>query len=201
MSLNRGIPAKSAEANMKRLHPFLAGFSALLLILCCVSCASRPDEALKQAQAAMEEARQEEAADFAPGDWKSAQKAWDDAQTALTRGRYSEAAALLTTSRSRFEKARTISKAKRDDVRKEVLLVQNTVNTRFSVLKQNISTTRLSGKAQKDLAQCCQEVESSIDKLNSEVLNDHLIQARTLGQAALGKLNEAETKLHSLTKS
>jgi hypothetical protein len=165
-----------------------------------MSCASRPDEALKLAQTAMEQARQEEAADFAPGDWKSAQKAWDDAQTALARQRYSEAERLLTTCRSRFEKARGISRAKRDDARKEIVLIQNNVNTRLGVLKQNISRSRLSGKAQKDIAQSCQEVEAAVDKLNTEVLNDQLIKARASGQAALGKLNEVEKKLGPLPK-
>lgn len=185
---------------MKQLQHFPAGVFALLLVVSSLGCASRPDEALKLAQTAMEQARQEQAADFAPRDWKSAQKAWDDAQAALAKQRHSEAAALLTTCKSRFEKARTISKAKRDEVRKEVSLMQNTVNSRFSALKDGVSKSRLSGKVQKDLTQSCQDVGAAIDRFNTEVLNDQLIQARSSGPVALGKLNEVEKKLIHLTK-
>jgi superfamily I DNA and RNA helicase len=185
---------------MKQLRHLPVGVLGMLLVVSSLGCASRPDEALKLAQTAMEQAKQEQAADFAPSDWKSAQKAWDDAQAALARQRNSEAAALLTTCKIRFEKARAISKAKRDDVRKEVSLMQSTVNTRFSALKDSVSKSRLTGKAQKDLTQSCQDVETAIDKFNTEVLSDQLIQARTSGQVALGKLNEAERKLIQLTK-
>lgn len=185
---------------MKYLRRFHAEFAVLFLVVSSLSCASRPDEAIKLAQTAMEEAKQEEASDFAPGDWKSAQKAWDDAQTALAKQRYSEAATLLTTSKSRFEKARTIAKAKREDVRKEVSVMQNAVNMRFSALKNGITVSKLSGKSMKDLNDSCQDVEAAIDKFNAEVLNDKLIQARPSGQAALHKLNEVEKKLASLTK-
>ncbi|HYK87863.1 MAG TPA: hypothetical protein VE398_03790 [Acidobacteriota bacterium] len=185
---------------MKPLQRICAGWFATLPIISMLGCASRPDEALKLAQTAMEEAKQEQAADFATADWKSAQKAWDDAQAALARQSYSEAAALLTTCRSRFEKARNISKAKRGDVRKEISLMQSTVNARFSVLKDHISKFKLSGKTQKELSQSCQDVETAIDKFNSEALNDQLIQAKSSGQAALEKLNQVEKRVGSLTK-
>ncbi len=185
---------------MEHQQGFPAGLAALLLVVSSLSCASRPEEQLKVAQTAMEQAMQEEATDFAPSDWKSAQKAWDGAQAALANQRYSEAATLLTTCRSRFEKAQTISKAKRDDVRKEVRLTQNAVNTNFSALKERISKSRLSGKAQKDFTPSLQDLEAAIEKLDSEVLADHVAQARSSGQAALVKLAEVEKKLDSLTK-
>ena len=183
---------------MKRPQIFLSGLLVLLLIAFCPGCASRPDEALNAAQTAMENAEQEHAADFAPGDWKSAQEAWTSAQAALSAQRYSEAAALLATSKSRFEKAGTIAKAKRDDVRKEVTLIQHTANTRLSALKQHIAAKRLSARAQKDLEQAFKDAETSIETLNTEVLNDQLIQARASGQTALAKLNDVEMKLNSL---
>jgi len=186
---------------MKYLRRFPAEFALLFLAISSLSCASRPDEAIKLAQTAMQEAQQEQASDFAPGDWKSAQKAWDDAQTALTKQRYGEAATLLATSKSRFEKARTIAKAKREEVRKNVSTMQNTVNTRLNVLKNNISKSKLSGKSLRDLNDSCREVEAAIDRFNTEVLDDKLIQARSSGQVALQKLNEVEKKLAPSTKS
>jgi hypothetical protein len=183
---------------MKRPQILFSALLVVLLIASCLGCASRPDEALKAAQTAMENAEHEHAADFAPGDWKSAQEVWTEAQAALAAQRYSEAAALLATSKSRFEKAGTIAKAKRDDVRQEVTLVQHTANTRLGALKQTVDAKRLSGRAQRDLAQALKDAEESIEKLNTEVLNDQLLMARTSGQTALERLNDVEKKLNSL---
>ncbi len=177
------------------LRRFPAEIGVLLFVVSMLGCASRPDEALKLAQDAMDAAKQESAADFAAADWKSAEKAWNDAQTALSSQRYTEAATLLTTARSRFEKARTIAKAKRDVVSQEVSMVQNTVNTRLSALKNRFEASKVTGKPKKELGDSLGDLELAVDKFNSEVLNGKLIEARASGQTALQKLNELEKSL------
>jgi small-conductance mechanosensitive channel len=186
---------------MRNLHHFSTEFSALFLVVFFLGCASRPDEALKLAQQAMEQAKQEQASEFASGDWKSAEKAWNDAQTALKNQRYGEAAALLTTSKSRFEKAGTIAKAKREEVRKEVMAMQNAANRRLSVLRDEINSIRVTARAKRDLDEAFRDVESIVDKLNTEMLNEQFIQAKSSGQIALRKLTEVEKKVASVSKT
>lgn len=186
---------------MRKLHHFSTEFLAVFLVVFFLGCASRPDEALRLAQQAMEQAKQEQASDFASGDWKSAEKAWNDAQTALKNQRYGEAAAFLTTSKSRFEKAATIAKAKREEVRKEVMAVQNAANRRLSGLRDEIASLRISARAKRDLDEAFRDVESSVDKLNTEMLNEQLVQARSSGQIAQQKLTEVEKKVASASKT
>jgi hypothetical protein len=186
---------------MRSPHHFPIEFSVLFLAVFFFGCNSRPDEALKLAQQAMEQARQEQAGEFASGDWKSAEKAWNDAQTALKNQRYGEAAALLTTSKSRFEKAGTIAKAKREEVRKEDMAMQNAANRRLSVLRDELNSIRVSPRAKSDLVNAFRDVESIVDKLNTEMLNEQLVQARSSGQNALRKLTEVEQKVASVTKT
>ncbi len=184
---------------MTHAHRFLF-LSLILAVFAAAGCASRPDEALKLAQQAMEQAKQVEALDFAPADWKSAQKAWDDAQIALKDQKYADAAGHLRTARSRFEKAATIAKAKREDVRKEVNMLQNAANKRIASLREEVDSTRISAKAKRDLSDGLREVEVAVEKVNTAVLNEQLVLARTSGQSALEKLNEVEKKVAAVSK-
>ena len=185
---------------MKYIHRCVAAFGALLPVVFCLSCASRPDEAIKLAQTAMDEAKQVQASDLAPGDWKVAQKAWDDAQEALSKQQYPRAASLLATAKSRFGKAQAIAKANGEAVGKEVNALQNTVNKRLTSLRSSLATTRASSRTMADLKQICQEAESASSKFNDEVLGGQLIKARASGQAALQKLQAAEKLLLSASK-
>jgi hypothetical protein len=163
-------------------------------------CASRPEEGLKLAQKAMDEAKLEQAADFAPADWKSAQKAWDDAQGALEKQRYADAASLLTTSRSRFEKARTIAKAKREQARNEISLLQTAVNKRLGLLRNELDSGAIPGRALRELKESFRKVEIAVDTFNTEMLNDQLISARSNGQKAMEELQALEKKVAAFDK-
>ncbi len=185
---------------MKRSNRFSIMLGIPFVVVCFLSCSSRPDEALILAQQAMEQAKKEQSDELAPGDWKSAEKAWNDAQTALKDQRYGEAGALLVTARSRFEKARTISKAKRDDIRKEVTALQSAANKHLSGLKDEVDLLKISGKAKQDLNEAVRALDSIVDKLNTDVLNDQVVEARTSGQTAMQKLTEVEKKIASISK-
>ena len=130
------------EGNMASLRQL----SILLAVLGSgwfLGCASRPEEAIREAQQAMDEARAVQAPNFAPGDWKSAQDAWDAAQAALAKQSYGQASSHLMQAKSRFEKARNIARAKRDDVKKEVGTLQSAVNKRFSAAKDLFASGKI----------------------------------------------------------
>ena len=106
--------------------------SALLTVLFVVTsgsaCSSRPDEQIKVAEKAMEQAKEQRAEEFAQSDWANAQQVWEQAQSQLKNERYGEAGTLLLRAKSRFEKARDIAKAKRDAVLKEAQELQKAVD-------------------------------------------------------------------------
>ncbi len=165
-----------------------------------LGCASRPEEAIKQAQKAMDEAKQEQAADFAPGDWKSAQAAWDEAQAALAKQSHGDAATHLVQAKNRFERARNIARAKRDDVRKDAGVLQSAVNQRFAAAKELFGSGRIKGKALNALKEPYQETEAVVEKVNGDMLNDRLLEAQTGAKAAMQKLDELQKKMASLDK-
>ncbi len=167
---------------------------------CFLGCASRPEEAIKQAQKAMDEARQEQAADFAPGDWKSAQEAWDEAQAALGQQSYSDAKGHLARAKSRFEKARNIARAKREGVRNDIGALQSAVNQRFAAAKELFGSGRIKGKALNALKEPYRETEAAVERVNTEMLNDRLLQAQSEAKVAMQKLNDLQKKLAAVDK-
>jgi hypothetical protein len=185
---------------MNNLQRLLAPAGIFFLVVTLAGCASRPEEGIKLAQKAKDEAEREQAADFAPADWKSAQKAWDDAQAALEKQSYSEAASLLTTSRSRFEKARTIAKAKREQARNELSLLQTAVNRRLGVLRNGLESGAIPAKTLRALRDDFQKVEVAVETFNTEMLNDQLLQAKSDGQKAMEELQKLEKQVAALDK-
>jgi hypothetical protein len=174
--------------------------SALAFFAFFLGCSSMPDEELKLAQQAMDQAKKEEAAVFASGDWTSAEKAWNEAQTSLQNQRYTDAKSHLSTSRSRYEKALKIAKANREEVRQQVMTVQTAAGKRLSVLREELASLKIPARSQKEMADSVRDLESIVDKLNTELLNEQIAQARSSGQIAMQKLGEVEKKLASIGK-
>ena len=176
---------------MKNSHRVL-NIPGLLLALTLSGCAGRPDEQLQLAQKAMDEAKEQRAADFAPGDWKSADEAWQEAQGFMGKEQWSQAATALTRSRSRFERARDIAKGKRDDVSREVQNLEKTVGIQYNSLKESVQKKRVSAKVKKSLDDSIQEIEKAIGKLRSEIEGGEYLQARTTAQTTVRQIFEAE---------
>ncbi len=180
---------------MKFLHRFLIEFGVLLLILSTWGCASRPDEDLKAAQAALDEAKAQQSEEFAQADWKSAMEAWDAAQAALAKSSYGDAKAQLMKAKGRFDKAGAIAKAKRDTILQEVVALQTTLTNRYNSYKGTLERVSLTGSAKKDIDQITANLDASLGKLNSEINAGQATEARATGQEALKVLNDLEKKL------
>jgi hypothetical protein len=174
--------------------------SVLVFFAFFLGCSSMPDEELKLAQQSMDQAKKEEAAVFASGDWTSAEKAWNEAQTSLKNQRYSDAKSHLSTARSRFEKALKIAKANREAVRQQVMTVQTSAGKRLSVLREVLASSKIPARSQKEMSDSVRDLESMVDKLNTELLNDQIAQARSSGEIALQKLGEVEKKMAATGK-
>ncbi len=174
--------------------------SALVFFAFFLACSSMPDEELKLAQQAMDQAKKEEGAVFASADWTSAEKAWNEAQESLKNQLYADARSHLSTSRSRYEKALKIAKANREDVRQQVMAVQTAAGKRLSVLREELSSLKIPARSQKEMSDSVRDLQSMVDKLNTELLNDQIAQARSSGQIAMQKLSEVEKKVAAIGK-
>jgi hypothetical protein len=173
---------------------------AVLALGWFVGCASRPEEAIKQAQKAMDEAAAVQASQFAPGDWKSAQDAWDEAQKALSSQRYGEASGHLMQAKSRFEKARNVARSKRDVMKNEVGTLQGAVNRRFEAVKEVFGSGKIRGKALKELDASYQDLQKSVEEMNTDMLNERFLEAKKKAEGVVLQLNELQKKVAVVDK-
>jgi hypothetical protein len=180
--------------------PILLILLVLILSICSVGCASKPTEQLQLAQKAMEQAKEQHAEEFAAADWKTAQQAWEDAQSLIAKQSYGEAASLLLRAKSRFEKARDIAKAKRDDLRREVENNRKTINVRYEGLKSSMAAAKFPPAARKSLGESCGEIDKAIQKLQKEFDQGEYSQARYTAQTTLRQVYEAEKELEKSGK-
>jgi hypothetical protein len=173
--------------------PFLI---AILIAALGIGCSSRPEQELKAAQKAMEEADLQHASEFAATEYQNAKQVWDEAQTALNGSRYGEARPLLIKAKSRFAKAEELAKAKRDRILAEAQSLQSTVDVRYESLKGLVRSSKIPAKASKILDDLCLDIEQTIDKIKADIKQGEYSLAKASAQRAMTKVEEAERQLH-----
>ncbi len=164
------------------------------LILFCFAC-GQPTEQIENAQKAMDQAKEQRAEEFSPKEWNDAMQAWNQAQAALSKGSYSESSSLLLKAKTRFEKARDIAKGRRDALIQEVTGLQKTIDIRYSGVKDNLKTAKLSAAKKKELEESCKEIDQSIEKLKSQLGSGDLSPAKYTAQTTLRAVYDVEKEL------
>lgn len=163
-------------------------------------CTSYPEEQLKLAQAAMDEAGKLQAESFARANWEDAKKAWDEAQTQLEQKRYALAASSLAKAKSRFEKARDIARAKRATVLEEIKRSQLGININYTNLKSSMATTRVPAAVKSDLEDRCRRIDELVERLGAEIDQGDYVKAQATAKEALLHLQEAQTRIDSFAR-
>lgn len=167
----------------------------LLLIVFGASCAGRPDGQISETQAAMEEARQARAPEFAKGDWDHAMDAWTEAQELLNRNDFSKARTSLLTAKSRFEKAGEISRSHREQFRIEAENMLGTIEARYKRLAEEMKSVRLRPQARKELEEMGREITDGIEKIGTLLKEERFMEARDGSQEIVRKVYDAELKM------
>jgi len=176
---------------------------ALMLVLSLpfVSCSSPPTEQIQAAQKSMQQAQEQHAQEFAPADWKNAQQAWDDAQALITKQKYADAGQLLIRAKSRFDKARDIARAKREDLRRDIEGKRKTIDTRYDNLKSSLAAQKLPPAAKKKINDSCQDIDKGIDKLKLEFEQGDYTQALNTAMTTMRQVYEAEKEFEASSKT
>jgi DNA repair exonuclease SbcCD ATPase subunit len=150
---------------------------------------------MQLAQKAMDQAKEQRAEEFAPADWKTALQAWEDAHTLMSKQKYGEAGPLLLRAKSRFEKARDIARAKREDLRREIEGMQKTLDTRYASLKAGVESSKMSAAARKSLNETCKDIGQEIEKAKTQFDQGDYTQARSMVMTVMRRVYEAEKAL------
>jgi hypothetical protein len=169
--------------------------TCVLLAFFCYGCASRPDEQIKTATDAMNQAIEQRAEQYAPSEWKSAQEIWATAQGQLSKQSWSLAAGSLETAKARFLKARDIAKNERDSVFAEVKAMQANIDSNYATFKAGMSNPKVSAAAKKDYRAACADIDKRIVIINSELSQGGYIEAKATAQETLQAIYYNQKKL------
>ncbi len=166
-----------------------------LLSWMLAGCSSEPVEQLQLAQKAMDQAKEQHAEEFAPTDWKTALQAWEDAHALMSKQKYGEAGPLLLRAKSRFDKARDIARAKREDLRREIEGMQKTLDSRYASLKAGVESSKMSSAARKSMNETCREIGQEIEKTRAQFDQGDYAQTRSMVTTVMRRVYEAEKAL------
>jgi hypothetical protein len=169
--------------------------TSLCLAISFLACSSHPSEQLRLAQVAMDQAIEQQAEKYAYADWNNARQAWNDAQLLITARQYEDAGPLLVRARSRFEKARDIARAKRDDLSREIESMKRTLDSRYGNVKSDLAGLKLQTSKKKTLDETCLGIDKSRQKLNDELGRGLYVEAKSTAQTALRQVFDVEKEL------
>jgi len=153
----------------------------LSLAIFLSACSTRPTAMIQQAEEARTEAAAEHAELFAPDDWSAAESDWKAASEKVDAKSYGEANTLLLKAKTRYDKAKSLAKGKRETAEKDLAAAQTTANIRLKKdLKENPAVQRLSAARKSALDGIVKEIEDSISKVTTLVQNGQYEEARVL---------------------
>ena len=168
---------------------FCVSFSFLIL-LAFYGCGGSSEVEMKQAQKAMDDAKNFHADDLAPTDFQQAQKAWDHALAAVREGKTATAKVLFVSAKIYFGKAADIAKAKRDALSRELSGMQLMIDSNFDQVKSDLSKKNLSPK-----------LEDKVRAIASEVVEGNASIRQLVDQEDLPKAvataKDVQTKIYN----
>jgi len=154
-----------------------------------------PEEQLKVATEAYNQAMEQRAEQYAPSEWKSAKEIWDLANDQLAKQNYSTAATSLTTAKARFNKARDVAKAERESILTQVQDLQKNIAANYAAFKTAMTPAKQAGAAKKEFLAACDDVDKRIVQIEDQVKQGDYAGAKTNAQGALQAIDYNHKKL------
>jgi hypothetical protein len=176
---------------MKNLIRFFLGFSLLASIVFC-GCQANPQQEIKTAQRAMEEAKAFHSEELAATEWKEAMQAWEEAQSALKKGDHPKD--YFQKARVLFEKTIAAAQAKGSVMEKEINEVQKTINESYLKVKAALKQGQIKPKIQKELKPILDEVAIDSSSVKDLIMHSDYTQA-------MAKVHDTQKKMLNVEKA
>jgi len=169
---------------------FFVGISLLVFILSYGCGVENSEKEMKEAQAAMDQAKGIFAEDLAPSNYMEAMQAWEQGQAAVKEGK--PAKTYFLRAKSRFEKTMTIAKAQGEALSKEITDMQLSIATRFDKVRAGLESGRTSLKIKEQLKPLAAEAEEAKAAVDSMASQGNYVKAFKLAKELQTKLYNAE---------
>lgn len=180
---------------MNNLIRVLTAAACVFLVFFVSGCASRPDEQIKAATDAYNQAVELRADQYAPSEWKSAKEIWDQANDQLAKQSYAAAAASFTTAKARMNKARDVAKEERDSILTWVKSAQDNITANYAAFKAAMPPAKQVGAAKKEFQAACEDIDKRIALIASQIQQGDYAGAKTNALGALQAIDYNHKKL------
>jgi len=190
MQGRRGLGARIQARSIMRIR--LYGSLSFLVLLASYGCSGSSEIEMKQAQQAMDQAKRLHSDNFAPTDFKQAQKAWDHALAAEKEGKTDTAKVLFASAKIYFGKAADIAKAKQDSLFRELGAMQRMISSNFAQVKSDLSKNSLSPRQQGQVRAIASEVEEGNASIKNLVIQNDLLKAVATAKDVQTKIYNAQ---------
>jgi hypothetical protein len=165
---------------------------SLLVLLTSYGCGGSSELEMKQAQQAMDDAKNLHADNLARTEFQQAVKAWDHAQAAEKEGKTDTAKVLFASAKIYFGKAADIAKAKQDSLSRELSAMQLMISRNFDQVKIDLSKNNLSPKQQGQVRAIASEVEKGNASISKLVMQEDLPKAVAMAKEVQTKIYNAQ---------
>jgi hypothetical protein len=164
---------------MKFAHVFRF-LMVLSLAFYVYGCSGRPTDMIQKTEQARAEAMSEYAEQFAPDDWIVAEKAWQDASAKLAANSNSEAYTLLLKAKTRYDKAHSLAKGRRENAVRDITANQGTARIRLKELTDHPDVKKLSAARMKEFDNVVKRLGDNINQATTQMENGQYRDAELL---------------------
>jgi hypothetical protein len=162
---------------------------SFLVLLASYGCGGSSEVEMRQAQQAMDKAKDLHADNLASTEFQQAQKAWDHAQSAEKAGKTDTAKVLFSSAKIYFGKAADIAEARQASLSRELSAMQLLIKSNFEQVQSDLSMNRLPPGQHAQV----RAISSGVEKDNASILK--LVKQEDLPKAvALAK--DVQTKIY-----
>jgi hypothetical protein len=162
----------------------------LLILLVSYGCGGSAEVERKEAERAMNEAKNLHAEDLAPADFEQAQKSWNHAQAVVKEGNIGSAKVIFTTAKINFNKSAAIAKSRAEALTRELDGMQLRISSNLDQVNRDLISKNLSSR-QRDQARA----------IVSEVMKDNASISKLANQGdllkAVAAAKDVQTKIYN----
>jgi outer membrane murein-binding lipoprotein Lpp len=177
-----------------KMRMFLpAALCAVLASLTMTGCTSKPMDELKMAEIAMEQARNMEAQEYEPIDWSKARMQWEEANSLIQMGRYSEARQVLTIAVGTFNTARDKAQRRVESLKIEISALQSEAKAQLKNLEQAVDSSKTNPALRKRIERDLPLIEEKISAMRTAFADKEYLRSRIAGKEALDWMDELQT--------
>jgi hypothetical protein len=179
-----------------KIQMLLAGAIGIVLASIGLSgCGSKPVDELKIVGNAMELARNAEAQEYEPLDWDRARMQWDEANSLIHMGKYSEARDVLTMAAASYNAARDKSDRRVESLQIEIKALQSSIQSELKKLEHDIEIAKVKPSMKRRVEAALPRIDETISVMNADFGQKEYLRSRMSGQEILRYIQDLEAKL------